>query len=1660
MKCLGGGFFLCLFLLTDLVLNTAAAGAQGPGPAARVVNRIEETRLAALPAARHPLANRANDQGAVADATPLGRVHLALKRSPEQESSLRQLLGDMHTPGSARYHKWLSAEEFGRQFGPADADVAAVEGWLAGRGFGSVRVLPGRQAVEFSGTAAQFREAFHSEIHKYAVNGESRFANAGTPMVPEALAPVVGGFASLNNFRPRSYAHVLGSAKYDRRTDRATPQWKVASANVLAPGDFAVQYDLNPLYQAGTNGSGQTVAIINESNIDVAQVNRFRDVFGLPVNPPQVVIDGSDPGIDGINNPNPNYASVEAYLDVEWAGAVAPDATIELVIAADTTLESGLFLAAEYAVFNDLAPVVSLSFGQCELYENASNAYLNGLWEQAAAEGITVVVSTGDNGSAGCDDFNTQAYAVEGQAVNGMASTPFNVAVGGTDFYYSKWDVGGTALDDQIATYWDGTRTQSPAVTLLGVIPEQPWNDSQFGLNVTAVSAPFTSIVGGSGGASSAALCSTGAYDKTGACTGTAAGYPKPVWQAGKGVPADGVRDLPDVSLFAATGWNLSFYPICAIDGDCQAATGNYVVQITGVGGTSAAAPAFAGMMALVNQRYGPQGQANFTLYPLAAQYPAAFHDVTVGSNSVPCNIDSITVPAGVFPPKDCIAVANPITGDDPFYGPAAEGQIGTGSTAEYNAGAGYDLASGLGSVDAFQLVTNWGKVTAAGTATTLTASPTTLAHGDAVTVSGTVKGGSGTPTGDVALMTGSAEPGKQSGTFITLNNGAYSGTVSGLPGGTYSIWGRYGGDANDSPSSSPGVEITVTPEDSKLAVTVFNDGAIAVPSGTTGLAYGTSLSLSVTPEPKSHGLTYCSPGQNSGCASFQFPTGTVGFLDNGSAIGTVPVDSKGQAALTPALAFTPGAHSITANYSGDGSYKASTAPAVTFGVDQDTPSIQIGSAQNTYVQGTAPALTVLVESGAHGTAPGGVVLLSGTPLNTPPFGLLTPSVDPLTRTTMGVATVQIPANAAPGVYSIQAMYVPDAASQANYAAANSKTYNLTIEGPAGTIATTMTAKVDSTSTSPAKLVTLSGTVTAASGPAPTGDVFLYVPAGVQNTGSLQLVPVGVTFLQQGAGSSSTFTTVLASQFLFQGTEEITLVYQGNGVDAGSQAFAIVNNSLSDFTLTPEAAVLPVKAGVNATDVIDLVSTNGFSGTVNLSCSAPPGLTCSLSAPAQMLAAGVRAPVRLTVNDASAAAGQTCNVVVTGADATGAIVHTAAVRIFNCAVVSPMKTTPAVGVQPEAATVTTLESLAVAVTVSAGATNALPTGTLTLSGGGYRSAPAELNSGVVNVVIPAGALAVGADTLTGTYVPDATSSTLYNGATGTAQVTVTAPVKAVPGVKVNASSHNITTADPVTVSVNLMEAGGYGTPTGTVMLSSPGYTSAAVELNNGAASIVVAPGKLAVAEDTITAAYTPDGASAATYETATGSTVVTVTGLAAPGFALKNSGNLTLTAGATANNTATITVSPINGFTGSIALACAVSTAMGSPHDPPVCGVTQNVTISGTTAATATLTVTTTASTTAKNVPLGRAGWPGGGVIAALLMLLGLPKRSRRWATMLGLGILLAAMVAVAGMGCGGGSSSSSGGTIAGTTPGNYTVTVTGSAGSTTENTTVTLTVN
>ena len=574
----------------SLAVSSATAAASQ-----RIINDSDVVILAGNV---HPLARPEYDAGPTPPSLPMERMILALRLPVDRQASLDLVLAAQQNPASPDFHRWLTPEQFAAGFAPTPADLEAVTGWLTSHGFSIDEVAKGRSWINFSGSVASVQQAFKVSMRNYRVNGRLHHANSGDPSLPRALSDLVGGIVSLHDF-PRKAMH-SGQA--------LVPDYTGADGHYLSPGDFSTIYNVTPLYGASLDGSGQGIAIVGRTHPSETNWSTFRGMMGLAPNPPVVIVNGADPGDLG------SAEDTEADLDVEWAGAVAQNATIDFVVSKSTSSTDGVDLSAQYIVSNNLAPVMSTSYGSCEsALGRSERAFYNNLWKQAAVQGITSFVASGDSGAAGCDAGSDSAGS--GSAVNGLASTPYNVAVGGTE------------LNEGAGNFWsagNGTGYSSA----LGYIPEVAWNES-----------------GSSGGSG---LWSTGG--------GASSYYGKPSWQSCAGVPSDGKRDLPDVSL--SSGMH---------DG--------YLVQTGGglyaVGGTSAASPSFAGIMALVVQKTGQrQGNANTRLYQLgASQYQAGgaqvFHDIASGNNSVPG-----------------------VTG--------------------YSCTAGYDLATGLGSVDASALVNNW----------------------------------------------------------------------------------------------------------------------------------------------------------------------------------------------------------------------------------------------------------------------------------------------------------------------------------------------------------------------------------------------------------------------------------------------------------------------------------------------------------------------------------------------------------------------------------------------------------------------------------------------------------------------------------------------------------------------------------------------------------------------------------------------------------------------------------------------------------------------------------------------------------------------------------------------------------------------------------------
>lgn len=744
-------FAAAVTMFCSMLCLAAAGMGQTAGPQARISEAVQSDKVVTLWGNVHPMARPANDRGSLPDQQPVTRMHLLLQRSAEQEAALQKLMAQQLDPTSPKFHAWLTPQEFGQQFGPADSDVQAVKEWLTSQGFTDLKVNNGRTLIEFNGTAGQVRNAFRTEIHRLSVNGEEHFANMQEPKIPAALTPVVAGVVGLHNFHPKPLLKRFGKFRRNMLTGEITPLFTFTDVNgtfyAVGPADFAKIYNVPT---GAFDGSGQSIAIVGQSNINIQDVRDFRTIFGLAANDPQIIINGTDPGLVVSGDEG------ESDFDVEWAGAVAPGATIKLVATKSTNTSgvSGVDASAMYIV--DTTPIVasilSDSYGACEAsLGTAGNQFYAALWQQAAAEGITVIVSAGDSGSAGCDDPNTEASATRGVGVSGLASTPYNVAMGGTDF-----DQAGNQ-----GAFWNAANTSTtPPVpaSAKGYIPEVVWNDScaSSGLSGCATVTPKNppncpSCIVAAGG-------------------GPSARYSKPSWQSTDitGMPKDSQRDLPDISLFAGDGQNKSFYIACQSDQDIAGDTGCNLTTFTtsspfhdfqAAGGTSASAPTFAGIMALVNQKTGQrQGNVNFGLYAFAksetfsncnssggtsgssGNTTCVFNDITKGNNSVPCTGGS----------TNCSKTTS-----------GGFGVLSSNGSPAYAAGTGYDLATGLGSINVKNLIGAW--TTQAQTATVVGSSVLSVTSGGSVTLTATVSSGSNSsqgPTGTVQFLSGGANLG------------------------------------------------------------------------------------------------------------------------------------------------------------------------------------------------------------------------------------------------------------------------------------------------------------------------------------------------------------------------------------------------------------------------------------------------------------------------------------------------------------------------------------------------------------------------------------------------------------------------------------------------------------------------------------------------------------------------------------------------------------------------------------------------------------------------------------------------------------------------------------------------------------------------------------
>jgi len=704
---------LSTFFAFSFALNAQTAGRYGRP---LINQRIDESKLHTLSGNTHPAAIAANDRGAVPANFMMSHMMLQLKRSAEQELRLEQTIAQMHNPKSPLFHRWLTATQFGEQFGAAQQDIEAVTQWLTSHGFKVHEVYPSGMLIDFSGTAAQVRNAFHTEVHYLDVDGVRHSGNMSDPQIPEALAAVVRGVASMHDFKPRTM----------KRARLATREFTFGfgqnATQAVVPGDLATIYNFNPAFAAGYTGKGQTIAVIEDSDLfSTDDWNTFRSTFGLTQYTSGSLTTVYPAGSAGhCEVPGVNSDDSEAILDAEWASAAAPDAAIVVATCNSTDVTFGGLIAMANLINGTNPPqIMSISYGNCEAENGeASNASYNAIYQQAVAEGVSIFVAAGDEGAASCDAGAKSA--THGIGVSAFASTPYNVAVGGTDF--------SDAYANTISQYWNSKN--SPVYdSAISYIPEIPWNDScagsllasAFGYSTTYGSNGFCSsstaqeyqllvVAAGSGGPSG---CATGAPSLNGVVSGSCQGFGKPAWQSGlAGIPADGVRDIPDLSMFAADGVWGHYYVFCWSDtvnggAPCTGDPSNWA----GAGGTSFGAPIMAGAQALINQAMsGAQGNPNYVYYALAANGSnvcdsssgdsgaCVFHNVTLGDMTVNCG--------GA---ENCFGTGAPERGIGRRQ--QGNGALST-STSTYSpaylTGTGWNFATGIGSVNVFNLLNSW----------------------------------------------------------------------------------------------------------------------------------------------------------------------------------------------------------------------------------------------------------------------------------------------------------------------------------------------------------------------------------------------------------------------------------------------------------------------------------------------------------------------------------------------------------------------------------------------------------------------------------------------------------------------------------------------------------------------------------------------------------------------------------------------------------------------------------------------------------------------------------------------------------------------------------------------------------------------------------------
>jgi len=842
-----------LSVLSLTVAGSLAAQSAVPKPASRIAANADMTPRTRLTGHMPRWVTPAADAGAVPDSTPV-RITLVLSRSAEQEAAFTQLLVDQQNPSSPRYRQWLTPAQVGEQFGPSMDDVNAVTQWLTRQNLNVVSVAPSRVFVEVTGTTGTVGTALNTSFHNYLLDGQARLAASSEPAIPTALAVAVSGIDGMAEIPLRPF-HTVAAAEPRATGNGVRPMYSNSSntTHYIFPGDFAKIYDIPTTSGGVYAGTGVKVAIIGRSQVAAVDITQLESLAGLPLSVPNNVIaaGSADPGQTKTDDQS------EATLDVQRVLTTAPGVQADLVLGKSTSTSDGLTLAMQHNVQTLLDPVMSISFGACETSAGLSNVnYFDALFKQAAAEGISTFVSSGDSGAAGCSASFTAPTGKEVLGINFLCSSSYVTCVGGTEFS----DASAYAL------YWSTTNSTT-YTSALGYIPEGAWNEPSYQATTGGVTSTAYQLASTGGGAS--------IY------------LAKPTWQTGTGVPADGKRDTPDISFTSA-----------AHDGyyGCESFKGSAYDCSTGGGavfsGTSAAAPGMAAVAAILVQRAGKsQGNLNPVLYSLAATTSSAFHDATpVSSGVASCSV----------------SVASMCNNSTP-------GTSGLTGLSGYPLQVGYDEATGLGSLDVANFL-NAAVPALLSSTTSVTAQPATIVVGNTAVFTATVTGsGSGTISGTVQFYSN----GTALGSPVTIASGKAATPATAFnASGTYSITATYSGNTTYAASTSAalsfvvsaaapvGLGVSASPSSLTLAAGAATGNTTNVSVITTGSYYG-SVALTCAVMYSGGTATYA-PTCSFAPASLTFTGGLSGWSVLTIAT-TVPhaISSPGQAARNKAL-FAP----------------------------------------------------------------------------------------------------------------------------------------------------------------------------------------------------------------------------------------------------------------------------------------------------------------------------------------------------------------------------------------------------------------------------------------------------------------------------------------------------------------------------------------------------------------------------------------------------------------------------------------------------------------------------------------------------------------------------------------------------------------------------------